>query len=143
MSNKLVSVRSGITDQRTTLSLQGTLFSAVSANSIRRRHSDANKSLGLSRTPLPLYGTRRLATQFTRVPIWSLTRDKCLQFIPFQRISSRSILILSCHQLLSFPSCLFHSVFPTKALYAFLILHACYMLCASYFSIFNHHNNKC
>jgi hypothetical protein len=118
MSNKLVSLLSGIPDQSTTLSLEGTLLSAVSANSLQHRPSDANKSVGLLRTT-PLYGTRR----FTRVHIWPLNRDKCLQFISFKRISSRSIVILSCYQPLSFPSCLFHSVFPTKTLYSFLVSH--------------------
>lgn len=110
-SNKLVSVRSGIPDQRTTHSLEGTLVSGVSANSVRHKiSSDANKSLGLSRT-------RKFATQFTRVPIWSLTLGKGLQ-----RISSRSILILSCHKRLSFQSCPIR-FFPTKTLYAFLVSH--------------------
>jgi hypothetical protein len=138
-------VRSGIPDQRTTLSPEVTLLSAVSANSIQHSpSSDASKSHGSSRTPPPRYGTRRFATQFTRVPMWSLTRDKCLQFILFQRIFSRShfnIILPSTLKLskLSVPFSFSDGNFVRIS----RLSHACYMLCASNFSSFNHLNNKC
>jgi hypothetical protein len=66
------------------------------------------------------YGTRRLITVFTRAHQWSPFWGRSIQFISSNRVSLRSILILSTHLRLGLPSGLFPSEIPTNILYAFL-----------------------
>ena len=68
-----------------------------------------------------VYGTRRFITAFTSARHLSLFWDSSIQSIPLHTTSWSSILILSSHQCLRFPSGLFPSGFPTKTLYTLLI----------------------
>jgi hypothetical protein len=58
---------------------------------------------------------------FTRTHHWSLSWARCIQSITSNRISLRSILILSSYLRQGLPSGLFRSGLPTEILYAFLI----------------------
>jgi len=57
---------------------------------------------------------------------WHLSWASWIHFTPSQPISLGSILILSSHQRLGLPSCLFPSGFPTEILHELLIspMHA-------------------
>ena len=74
------------------------------------------------------YGTRRFITAFTTARHLSLSWARSIQFMPFQPISLRSILILSFHIYMGLSSGLLPSGFPTSTLYARLlspyVLHA-------------------
>jgi hypothetical protein len=76
--------------------------------------------LSKSKRPPAFYGTRIFIIMFTRACHWSLFWSWWIQFTPLDYISLRSILILSYHLSLGFPSGLFPSGFPTKTSYAFL-----------------------
>jgi hypothetical protein len=65
------------------------------------------------------YGTRKFITVFTRALHWSLSWARLIQSIQSHPSSLRSILILSTHLRLGFPSDLSHSGFPTNILYGF------------------------
>ena len=67
------------------------------------------------------YGNRRFITAFTSAHHLSLSWASSIQSIPPHPNSWRSILILSSHQRLVFPSCLLPSGFPTKTLYMSLL----------------------
>ena len=67
------------------------------------------------------YGTRRIITAFTSVRQRSLSWASLIQSMPPHPTSWRSILILSYHMRLGFPSGLFPSGFPTKTLYTPLL----------------------
>jgi hypothetical protein len=81
-----------------------------------------------SRTSHAFYGTRRFNTVFTRALHWSLSWAISIQSTPSHPISLRSILILSTHLRLGYPSSRFTSGFCTDILHAFLfspfLLHA-------------------
>ena len=63
------------------------------------------------------HGTRRFITALTSVRQLSLSRARSIQSMPPHPASWRSILILSSHLCLGYPSYLFPSGFPTKSLY--------------------------
>ena len=69
------------------------------------------------------YGTQKFITAFTSARQLSLFWAKPIQSKPPHPISWRSILILSSHLRLGFPSCLFPSGFPTETLYTPLLSH--------------------
>ena len=85
------------------------------------------------------YGTRRFITAFTSARHLSLSWASSTQSKPLHPTSWRSILILSSHLRLGFPSGLFPSGFPTNTLYTPLlspyVLHAPPI---SFFSIGSH-----
>ena len=68
------------------------------------------------------YGTRRFITAFTSARHLSLSWARSIQSMPSHPTSWRSILILSSHLLLDLPSGLFPPGFPTKFLYAPLLI---------------------
>jgi hypothetical protein len=107
MSNKLVSVRSGIPDQRTTLSLEDTHLSAVSANSIQHRPSSDSKKVRypIHKSPHMVPNPRQMLALYT-VPAY-------LFKIHFNILPSTFRL-----SKLSVPLS-----FSTKTLYAFLVSH--------------------
>jgi hypothetical protein len=70
-----------------------------------------------------LYGNQIFITMFTTAHQLSLSRARQIQSMTFQLISSTT-LILSSHLPQVFPS-----TFPTTTPYAFLLHHACCMLC--------------
>ena len=80
------------------------------------------------------YGTWRFITTFTSARHLSLSWVSSIQSIPPHPTSWRSILILSYHLRLGFPSGLFPSGFPTKTLY--VPLPSQYMLHAPLISFF-------
>jgi hypothetical protein len=82
------------------------------------------------------YGTRRFITVFTRTLHWSISWARSIQSLPFYTISLRSILILSTHLCLSFPS----GLFPTNILYEFIFSPSCYMRCLSHPLWLDHSN---
>jgi len=57
--------------------------------------------------------------------------------------SLRTILILSSQLRLGLSNGVYHSGFPTKMLYAFLVSHVCYMTCPYYRPWSDHTNNVC
>jgi hypothetical protein len=61
------------------------------------------------------YGTRRFIVTFTRALYWSLSWPTWILYIPPYPISLRSILTLSSHRHLGFPSGLIHSGIPMSA----------------------------
>jgi hypothetical protein len=67
------------------------------------------------------FGTRRFITVFTRTSHWTLSWARLIQSTLYHPISLRSILLLSSHQRLGLPSCLFSSGLPIKILYELLI----------------------
>jgi hypothetical protein len=67
------------------------------------------------------YATRSFITVFTTARHCSLSWVRWNLVHIFQTIFLRSILILSYHLRLGFPSGHFHSAFPTKILYVFFI----------------------
>jgi hypothetical protein len=69
---------------------------------------------------VPLYGTRRFITEFTRALHLHLSWARPTQSKTFTPISKRSILMLSIHLRLGLPSGLFPSGFPTNNLYQIL-----------------------
>jgi hypothetical protein len=76
------------------------------------------------------YGTRRFITAFTSVRHLSVTWARAIH-----STSWRSILMLSSHLRLGFPSCLFPTVLTTKTLYTPLL--SPHVLHASPFSFFS------
>jgi hypothetical protein len=67
------------------------------------------------------YGTQRCITAFTSARHLSLSWARSIQYMPTHPTSWRSIVILSSHLRLVFPSSIFPSGFPTKTLYAPLL----------------------
>jgi len=70
----------------------------------------------LDKKLLTFYGIRKFITVFTRD-----RHRSCPHTTPSHPISQRSIPLLSSHQRLGLSIGLFHSGFPTKILYSFLI----------------------
>jgi len=89
------------------------------------------------------YGTRRFITVFTPARHWSLPWARCITSTPFQPTSLRSVLILSSHLRLDFPSGLFLLGFPTEIFYPFLSPHACCLPRLSHPPWFDHRDNTC
>jgi hypothetical protein len=89
-------------------------------NSMEQRPSWEASGHSASQEIPCLYGTRRFITVFTTRHS-SLSWARWIQSTPFHAIPLRSVIILSYHLWLGFPSGLILSGFPTKTLYAFLI----------------------
>ena len=88
-----------------------------------------------------LYGIWKFIITFTTARQLSLYWASSIQSIPPHLTSWRSILILSSHLFLGFPSGLLPSGFPTKTLCTSLLPHTCYMPRRSHSSQLNHPNN--
>ena len=89
-------------------------------NSAEQCPWEANR-FSASRKVTLFYGTWNFIAAFTSSRHLSLSWARSIQSIPPHTASWRSILILSSHLRLGFPSCLFPSGFPTKTLYAPLL----------------------
>jgi len=83
---------------------------------------EANRLAVVKKFPA-FYGTRKFITSFTSARQLSLSWASSIQSIPPHSTSWRSILILSSHLSLGFPSGLFTSGFHNKTLYAPLLSH--------------------
>lgn len=80
---------------------------------------------------IPICGTRKVITVFTRVRHWFLYWDIRIHFISPHSISSEIILILSYNQCPGFPSSLLSSVLP-KLLKQLSSHRLCYTPCPSH-----------
>jgi hypothetical protein len=78
---------------------------------------------------------------FVRLHHWPITWARCIQSAPFHPISLRSILILSSHPCLCFPSGHLPSDFLTNILCTFHLSHMCFMPHPLHPPLFDHPND--
>jgi hypothetical protein len=88
-----------------------------------------------------IYETRRILTVTLRAPTGP-SSDPHDSSATLMWNVLRSILICPSHPHLGLPKSHFHSGFPAKILYAFIMSHACYMAHPFHLPWFDHPNNR-